>query len=70
MRHLSIDIETKSNLDIKKAGAYKYAQSPDFAILLFAYFASFHLFVTVAEVFPLIAYLGDMIRFLYQINIA
>lgn len=37
MRHLSIDIETKSNLDIKKAGAYKYAQSPDFAILLFAY---------------------------------
>ena len=37
MRHLSIDIETKSNLDIKKAGAYKYAQSPDFEILLFAY---------------------------------
>lgn len=36
-KHLSIDIETKSSLDIGKAGAYKYAQSPDFAILLFAY---------------------------------
>lgn len=35
--HLSIDIETRSNVDIGKAGAYKYAQSPDFEILLFAY---------------------------------
>ena len=35
--HLSIDIETRSSVDIKKAGAYKYAQSPDFEILLFAY---------------------------------
>ncbi len=35
--HLSIDIETRSSVDIKKAGAYKYAQSPDFQILLFAY---------------------------------
>ncbi|MCC8024300.1 MAG: DNA polymerase [Clostridium sp.] len=35
--HLSIDIETRSSVDIKKAGAYKYAQSPDFRILLFAY---------------------------------
>lgn len=35
--HLSIDIETKSSIDIGKAGLYKYAQSPDFAILLFAY---------------------------------
>ena len=35
--HLSIDIETKSSVDIGKAGAYKYAQSPDFGILLFAY---------------------------------
>lgn len=35
--HLSIDIETKSSVDIGKAGAYKYAQSPDFEILLFAY---------------------------------
>lgn len=36
-KHLSIDIETKSSVDIGKAGAYKYAQSPDFGILLFAY---------------------------------
>lgn len=35
--HLSIDIETRSSVDIGKAGAYKYAQSPDFSILLFAY---------------------------------
>lgn len=37
MRHLSIDIETYSSVDIKKSGLYKYVQSPDFEILLFAY---------------------------------
>ena len=37
MRHLSIDIETKSGTDIGKAGAYKYAKDPEFAILLFAF---------------------------------
>lgn len=37
MRHLSIDIETRSSVDIGKAGAYRYAQSKDFQILLFAY---------------------------------
>lgn len=37
MMHLSIDIETKSSVDIAKAGAYRYAQSEDFEILLFAY---------------------------------
>lgn len=37
MHHLSIDIETRSSVDIGKAGTYKYAQSPDFEILLFAY---------------------------------
>lgn len=37
MKHLSIDIETKSSVDIGKAGMYKYAQSPDFEVLLFAY---------------------------------
>lgn len=37
MHHLSIDIETRSSIDIGKAGAYKYAQSLDFEILLFAY---------------------------------
>lgn len=35
--HLSIDIETRSSIDIGKAGAYRYAQSPDFGILLLAY---------------------------------
>lgn len=35
--HLSIDIEAKSSVDITKAGAYRYAQSEDFEILLFAY---------------------------------
>lgn len=35
--HLSVDIETRSSVDIRKAGAYKYAQSPDFQILLLAY---------------------------------
>lgn len=34
---LSVDIETFSSVDIKKAGAYKYALSPDFEILLIAY---------------------------------
>ena len=37
MKHLSIDIETRSSVDIGKAGLYKYAQSPDFRILLFAF---------------------------------
>lgn len=36
-KHLSIDIETKSSVDIGKAGLYKYAQSEDFEILLLAY---------------------------------
>ena len=36
-RTLSIDIETFSTVDIGKAGLYKYVQSPDFEILLFAY---------------------------------
>lgn len=37
LHHLSIDIETFSDVDIQKAGLYKYAQSPAFEILLFAY---------------------------------
>ena len=37
MNHLNIDIETYSSVDIKTSGAYKYAQSEDFEILLFAY---------------------------------
>lgn len=37
IHHLSIDLETYSSVPIAKAGAYKYVQSPDFEILLFAY---------------------------------
>lgn len=37
VHHLSIDIETYSDVDIKKAGLFRYAQSPAFEILLFAY---------------------------------
>lgn len=37
MQHMSIDIETYSSVDLKKSGLYKYVQSPDFEILLFAY---------------------------------
>ena len=34
---LNIDIETYSIIDIKKAGMYRYAQSEDFEVLIFAY---------------------------------
>lgn len=34
---LHIDIETYSSVDIAKAGAYKYCESPDFEILMIAY---------------------------------
>jgi len=37
MNVLNIDIETYSSEDISKTGLYKYAQSTDFEILLFAY---------------------------------
>ena len=37
MHNLSIDLETYSSVDIRKSGLYKYVQSPDFEILLFAY---------------------------------
>lgn len=36
IRELSIDIETYSDVDIKKCGNYKYAESETFEILLFA----------------------------------
>ena len=32
---LSVDLETRSSIDITKSGVYKYAESPDFDILLF-----------------------------------
>ena len=34
---ISIDIETFSSIDLKSCGVYKYAESPDFEILLFGY---------------------------------
>ena len=37
METISIDIETYSSIDLKKCGVYKYTESDDFEILLFAY---------------------------------
>nr|WP_330377366.1 DNA polymerase [Cellulosilyticum ruminicola] len=37
MESLSIDLETYSDIDLKKCGVYKYAESSNFEILLFAY---------------------------------
>ena len=37
MKTISIDIETYSSLNLAKCGVYKYAESPDFQILLLGY---------------------------------
>lgn len=37
MKTLSIDIETYSSVELPKCGVYKYAEAPDFDILLFGY---------------------------------
>lgn len=37
LHHLSIDLETYSEVNIGKAGAYRYIHDPSFEILLFAY---------------------------------
>lgn len=37
MSVIHIDIETKSGADLRKTGVYRYADDPDFKILLFAY---------------------------------
>lgn len=37
INELSIDLETFSDVDLKKSGVYRYAESPNFEILLFAY---------------------------------
>ena len=39
MKELSIDIETYSPIDLARRGVYKYAEHPDFSILLFGYAA-------------------------------
>ena len=37
IKKISIDLETYSSVDLGKSGVYKYAESEDFEILLFAY---------------------------------
>ena len=37
MKNIEIDIETYSSISLQKCGVYKYAESPDFEILLFGY---------------------------------
>ncbi|MBN3028413.1 DNA polymerase [Ruthenibacterium lactatiformans] len=37
MKTLSLDLETYSSADLNKTGVYRYAESPDFCILLFGY---------------------------------
>lgn len=37
MKTLEIDIETFSSISLQKCGVYKYAESPDFQIILFGY---------------------------------
>ena len=37
MKKFMMDLETKSDIDIAKSGVYRYADSPYFDILLFAY---------------------------------
>lgn len=37
MKTLSIDIETYSDVPLQKTGVYRYVESPNFEILLFAY---------------------------------
>ena len=35
IKTLSIDLETRSSADIGKTGVYRYAEDPDFDVLLF-----------------------------------
>ena len=37
MKHLELDIETYSSIDLNKCGVYKYAEADDFEILLLGY---------------------------------
>ena len=37
MKNISIDIESYSSVDLSTSGVYRYAEAPDFAILLFGY---------------------------------
>ena len=37
MKEIHLDLETRSSVDLVKSGAYRYASSPDFEILLLGY---------------------------------
>ena len=37
MKSISIDLETRSSVDISKSGVYRYAEAEDFEILIFGY---------------------------------
>ena len=37
MKTISIDVESYSSVDLTKSGVYKYAESPDFEVILFGY---------------------------------
>ena len=37
MKSLSVDLETRSSVDIGQSGVYRYTEAEDFAILLFGY---------------------------------
>ena len=37
MKHISLDIETYSSVDLSKSSVYRYSEAPDFEILLFGY---------------------------------
>ena len=39
MKTLSLDLETYSSVDLGKSSVYRYAESPDFDILLLGYCA-------------------------------
>ena len=46
MKNLSIDIETYCSVDLSKCGVYKYVESDDFEILLFASLGMLIAFIT------------------------
>ena len=70
MRRLSIDIETRSNIDIKN-GVYKYVDSPAFRILLIAYKFSDEDTVHVADLTEdtVTAFPYELFKALYDPNI-
>ena len=37
MKNLSVDIETFSSIDLTKSGVYRYAEAPDFEVILLGY---------------------------------